>query len=308
MVIEHLDGLVLGGASRLWNYESPGLGPRATVAGMREGGVGVALSVLHLPLLEMGERLMVPYRRRPPYGLPPAHHHFPALLHQLELIERRVAARHRRTAIIARSSAELAAGMAGGKLVLFHCVEGGFHLGSTAEAVDDAVTLLARLGIAYITLAHLFWRHVATNEPAVPFLSPRAYRRLFPQPEVGLTDLGRAAIRAMVRERVLVDVTHMSKRALDDTFALLDELDPERTVGVVASHVAVRFGRQTYNLAPHTIERIAERGGLIGLVLAEHQAADGLRRTRTRSFQDAFAVLAHHIDRIRETAYPLRSV
>lgn len=92
----------------------------------------------------------------------------------------------------------------------------------------------------------------------------------------------------------------MSKRALDDTFALLDELDPERAVPVIASHVAVRLGRQTYNLDPHTIARIAARGGLIGLIAAEHQATDGLRRERTRTFEDSFAVLANHIDRIRE--------
>jgi len=202
--------------------------------------------------------------------------------------------------VIARSSAELDAGIAEGKLVLVHCVEGGFHLGSTAEAVDDAVTQLARRGIAYITLAHLFWRHVATNEPSVPFLGSRRYRRLFPQPEVGLTDLGRAAVRAMVGQRVLLDLSHMSKRALDDAFALLDELDPERAVPVIASHVAVRFGRQTYNLDPPTIARIAARGGLIGLIVAEYQATDGLRRARTLSFEDSFAVLASHIDRIRE--------
>lgn len=200
-VLEQLDSLVLAGASRLWNYESPRSGPRATVAGMLEGGVVVALSVLHLPLLEMGERFTLPYRRSPPYGAPPADHYFRALLRQLELVERRVALHHRKTALIARSSAELDAGMRAGKLVLVHCVEGGFLLGSSAEAVDDAVAQLARLGIAYITLAHLFWRHIATNEPAVPFLGSRPYRRLFPQPEVGLTELGRTAIRAMVRER-----------------------------------------------------------------------------------------------------------
>lgn len=177
---------------------------------------------------------------------------------------------------------------------------GGFLLGATEGAVDDAVTQLAHRGIAYITLAHLFWRHVATNEPAVPFLGDRAYRRLFPQPEIGLTKLGRTAIRAMVREGILIDVSHMSERALDDTFALLDELDPERSVPVIASHVAVRFGRQTYNLDSHTIARIAERSGLIGLIVAEHQATDGLRRKRTQSFEDSVDVLASHIDRIRE--------
>ena len=298
--LETLDGLLIAGAGRLWNAESACSGPRVTVQGLREGGVGVALSVLHLPLLELGERLTVPYRRRPPYGAPPADRYVAALLRQLELVECRIAARHGETARVVRSSQELDACLSGGRLAVVHCVEGGFHLGSTARAVDDAVTRLARRGVAYITLAHLFWRHVATNEPAVPFLTAGAYRRLFPQPDLGLTDLGRAAIRAMVREGIVVDVAHMSVRALDDTFALLDELDPDRTVRVIASHVALRFGTQTYNLTASTVERIAERGGVIGLILAEHQAADGLRRIRTRTFEESFAVLARHIDRMHE--------
>jgi hypothetical protein len=38
-----------------------------------------------------------------------------------------------------------------------------------------------RRGVAYITLAHLFWRRVATNSIAVP-LPERLYRLVFPQP------------------------------------------------------------------------------------------------------------------------------
>ena len=184
--------------------------------------------------------------------------------------------------------------------MLVHCVEGGFHLGSTPDAVDRAVAELARRGVAYITLAHLYWRHVATNEPAVRFMSDRRYHRIFPQPEVGLSELGRTAVRAMVRERVLIDVSHMSARALDDTFALLDELDPERTVPVIASHVAVRFGRRTYNLDERTIERIAAREGVIGLILSDREVTDGLRDEPTRSSEEAFGVLGRHVDRIRE--------
>jgi microsomal dipeptidase-like Zn-dependent dipeptidase len=267
---------------------------------MREGGVSVALSVAILPLLEMGERLTVAYRRRPPYGAPPADDCFPALLRQLDLVERRVAERHPEAAVVARSRQELDAGFAEGKLVLVHCVEGGYHLGSTPDAVERAVATLARRGVGYITLAHLYWRHVATNAPAVRFMSDRLYHRIFPQPEAGLSELGRAAVRAMVSEGILIDVTHMSARALDDTFALLDQLDPERTVPVIASHVAVRFGPRTYNLDQRTIDRIGARNGLIGLILAEREVTDGIGGKRTRSFEEAFAVLTRHIDRIRE--------
>ncbi|MDX6637092.1 MAG: rane dipeptidase, partial [Solirubrobacterales bacterium] len=174
-------------------------------------------------------------------------------------------------------------------------------LGATVDEVDANVIELARRGCAYITLAHLFYRGVATNVNAIPFLSPRAYNFLFPMPKgVGLTALGEAALRAMVRERVLVDTSHMSARALEDTFALLDRLDPERSVPVLATHVAYRYGNDLYNVEDETIRAIATRGGVVGLILAEHQAADGFPHTKT--VHDSIELICRHADRIAEVA------
>lgn len=150
--------------------------------------------------------------------------------------------------------------------------------------------------MAYVTLAHLFWRRVATNAPALPFLPDPGYRLLFPQPAEGLTDLGRAAITAMCKERMLIDLSHMSERALEDCFSLLDELDPQRETPVLSSHSGYRFGRQEYNLTDATIGRIAERDGVI---FAEHQLLDGLGRS-PKSLEGSVAALAQHVDRIAE--------
>ena len=102
----------------------------------------------------------------------------------------------------------------------------------------------------------------------------------------------------MVDEGVLIDLSHMSERAYTDTFTLLDRLDPERTVPVLASHVGFRFGRQDYNLSAETVMQVAGRDGAIGLILAEHQAADGL--DHPHSFEDSMELLYRHIDRIHE--------
>lgn len=299
-LVDYLDARVIGLAGRVWNHESFSAGPRVTVERMVEGGVGVALSVLGSPLLEIGHRLTRWYRRRPPYGGPPDDSYFAVLIRQLELVERRIAEQHHDRVIVARSYGELEAGMAQGRLVLVHCVEGGFNLGASPATVDLAVTELACRGVAYITLAHLFWRHIATNTPAVPFLSDDLYERLFPQPALGLSELGRAAVRAMVREGVLIDITHMSQRAVNDTFVLLEELDPGRSVPVIASHTAYRFGSRAYNLDRSTVEQITARTGVIGLILSDHFISNGLRTDWTRSFDESFSLLCAHIDRIRE--------
>lgn len=290
--LDRLRAVVLRGASRLGNYRTFSSGPRVTVPRLKAGGVRICLSVLYSPFDEMDLALK--------YGSPPLPRYFPTLIRQLEDVEAEIAAKHSRDAAVVHNPKELTAARRARKIALIHCVEGGFHLGATPEAVDRNVKELAKRGVAYITLAHLFYRGVAANAPAIPFVPDNMYRRLFPQPPQGLTDVGRAAIKAMVRERLLVDVAHMSDQAILETLAYLDEVDPKRKAPLVASHAGYRFGEQEYNLDDATIEAIAARKGVIGVILSEHQAADGLRRFRTRRLGDSLEILYKHIDRIRE--------
>jgi microsomal dipeptidase-like Zn-dependent dipeptidase len=291
-LLDQVQALAVGMASRVANYQSFHSGPRSTVPLMRAGGVGVALSVLYVPFDEMDAD------RR--YHHPPSDAYIHSVLRHLDEVEEEIAEHQAEEAAVARNPAELDEALAAGRVALVHCLEGGFHLGLSPEAVQRAVDELAERGVAYITLAHLFWRQVATHANAIPFLPDPVFDFLFPQPPVGLSELARAAMQAMFRRRVLIDVSHMSERSLDDVFALLDELDPDRAVPVVASHAGYRFGRQDYNLSERTVERIAERDGVIGLILAEHQAADGLRDRRTTSLGQSLEVLFRHVDRIRE--------
>jgi microsomal dipeptidase-like Zn-dependent dipeptidase len=248
------------------------------------------LSVLYSPFDEMD--------LHQPYGAPPTDDYLQSVLDQAALVELNLKSEHGTTAAIARNPDEVDSALAAGKVAFVHCVEGGFHLGSTPEAIDRAVAQLAQRGVAYITLAHLFWRGVATNAPAIPFVPDWLYPEVFPQPAEGLSRLGVAAVHAMVRHRVLIDVAHMSKPALDDTLTLLDGIDPDQRVPVVATHAGYRFGHQEYMLDAGAITRIGARGGVVGLILAEHQIRDGLRRRRTKSFDQSFAILCEHIDRI----------
>src|SRR5579884_2340711 len=69
--------------SKLFNYQGPGDTPSVTEALMREGDVGVVLSVLYSPLDEMDlDRA---------YGAPPAEGYFADVLGELELVEAHVA-------------------------------------------------------------------------------------------------------------------------------------------------------------------------------------------------------------------------
>ncbi len=293
---DKLRGAVLALASRLLNYRSWDAGPRVTADFLAAGGVRVALSVLYSPFDEMD--------LDESYGALPEPGYFPRLLEQLAQVEAEVAGHAGAT--IVHGTAELDAALKAGHVGLVHCVEGGFHLGPTPADVDANVTTLAARGVAYVTLAHLFWRRVAANAPAIPFLPDAIYNRIFPQKAgVGLTQLGEAAVRAMYRERMLIDVSHMRPDSVEETFALLDRLDRESGAApadhpVISSHAGYRFGPQVYNHDEGTVRAIAARGGVIGLILAQHQLNDGVRKHETKTFEESFEVIARHVDRLHE--------
>src|SRR4051794_35891123 len=251
-----------------------GDGWRVDLDGLMQGAVRLVCSVLYWPYdeFDLGRS----------YGAPPAAHYFTDLQDQLQAVEKELrehdaaGARHK----LVRRPEDLDDD---GRVAILHCVEGGFHLGPDEDAVDEQVAWLAEHGVVYITLAHLFFRGVAANAPAIPLLSDGLYDTLFHQKAgVGLTDLGKAAVRAMHRHRVLIDISHMRQDAIDATLDLLGELDRERGAAptdfpVIASHVGVRDAgphHQAYNLSAQTMLRINERGGLIGLILAQHQLGD----------------------------------
>jgi microsomal dipeptidase-like Zn-dependent dipeptidase len=174
--VDRLRAVVLELAARLLNFRRFSGTWRVDLAGLERGDVRVVLSVVYLPFAEMD--LDEHYGARPEAG------YYDDLVEQLDRVEAELAkldpqgARH----AIVRTAPDLDAAQADGRVAFLHCVEGGFHLGSTPAEVDRHVTELARRGVVYVTLAHLFWRQVAANAPAIPFLPDKAYNAVFPQP------------------------------------------------------------------------------------------------------------------------------
>jgi microsomal dipeptidase-like Zn-dependent dipeptidase len=295
---DRLRALVMWVANRVANYRTWRGNPRVTLEKLERGGVKLVLSVLLVPLDEMdlGQ----------PYGAPPQPSYFDNLLEQMERVERELAQRDPAGTrhVIVKRARDLEDQT---RIAFAHCVEGGFPLGTTPEEVKAHVGELADRGVLYITLAHLFWRQVATNSPALPFLSDAWYARIFPQPAgEGLTALGQAAVEAMYDHNVLIDLSHMRADSLTETLELLDRLDETRQFPVIATHAGVRFpeSSQQYQLADETVRRIGERDGVVGLILAQHQLNDGIRKRPTRRLKQSVEVISRHIDRVEELAGP----
>jgi microsomal dipeptidase-like Zn-dependent dipeptidase len=286
---DKLRAALLAAAARLFNFRDWDGTWRVTPQLLQQGDVSIACSVLYRPFSEMD--------LEEPYAAPPESAYYGKLLELLEATEREV---EHNGHVIVRTREDLDKP----QLRFVHCIEGGFHLGATPEEVTRNVRELADKGVLYITLAHLFWRKVATNTPALPFLPDPVYNLVFPQDKgAALSPLGEAAVRAMYETKVFVDISHMRDDAIAETFKLIETLDDASgrdplEYPVIASHAGYRFGGQKYNVSDHTIVKIAARGGVVGLIFAQHQTNDGLRRTDTKTLAESVEVLARHIDAI----------
>ncbi len=114
--------------------------------------------------------------------------------------------------------------------------------------------------------------------------------------DAGLTDLGRAMVRAMDDLGVVHDLAHLSQAATDELLSLTD-------APVVASHSNCRAllggnaaaGGQRH-LAAVTIRELDRRGGVVGLNLCANFQRSGIAPGERPTIDDAIA----HVERVCE--------
>jgi microsomal dipeptidase-like Zn-dependent dipeptidase len=290
--LDKVEGGIVDLVARIVNDSEWSSGWRVSLDKLETGEAGIVCSVLYWPASEFDLFHL--------NEAPPLERYFDYLAQQLQSVE---ASLPRATAngtpvCVAKTTADL--DRPGIRFV--HCVEGGFQLGEDAAKLDRRVQWLSQQGVLYITVAHLFYRQVATEAPAIPMFSDQEFRQHFPEPAgVGLTDLGRQLIEAMYRHKVLIDISHMSERAVAETFELVERLEGEGAnktdYPIIATHVGMRSAgpvarAQEYNLSDETARKIHERGGVIGLIGARHQLGD------TDSETASAALVKAHLDAV----------
>jgi microsomal dipeptidase-like Zn-dependent dipeptidase len=237
-----------------------------------------------------------------PYAAPPEAGYFPKLIADLEVVEREVAGHDPAQIRLVHNRAELDECLDGSSATaLVHSVEGGCLLGDSPAEIESNCAKLAARGVGYVTVAHLFFRQVATNANALPFAPDFVYDCLFPQRgHDRLTVRGKALIRGLVRNRIMIDLSHMDPPAIRETFALLDEVDPNGDVPVISTHAGFRFGSQEYMHDEETLLELKRRRGVVGLIMAQHQLNDGVREKETKTLKESMEVICAHIDKIAE--------
>jgi microsomal dipeptidase-like Zn-dependent dipeptidase len=291
---DRIQARILRFANRIGNFPSWDGTYRIDPKKLADGKVGLAMSVLFRPFDEMdlGKR----------YAAAPDPEYFGRLMADLHAVETEVEGHGPGTIRIAHDLTELDAAIDAGVPALVHAVEGGFHLGDSETEIEDNCAALDACGVGYVTVAHLFFRQVATNANAIPFVPDPLYALVFPQRgRDRLTPRGEALVGSLVDKRILVDLSHMDPPAIAETLTYMDAIDGDRTMPVISTHAGYRFGRQRYMHDAKTLRKIADRNGVVGLIMAQHQLNDGLPEegTETKTIEESMAVLRRHVDAIK---------
>ncbi len=125
------------------------------------------------------------------------------------------------------------------KICVLMGIEGGYVIEDSLYALRN----FYRLGIRYMTLTH----NVATNWAD-------AHRD---EKHNGLTDFGKEVVREMNRLGMLVDISHVSEKVMNDVLDIT-------TAPVIASHSSARgINDHTRNVSDAVLKRVAQNGGVI---------------------------------------------
>lgn len=191
---------------------------------------------------------------------------FPFFHTQVESF-RRQGARFADRARICRTAGEAEESWREGRTALFLTVENGAVLGRDLRRVEE----LARAGVVMVTLT---WN----GENAIGSGS---------QTDHGLSAFGREAAGELIRQGIVLDVSHLNDRGFWD---LMEETD----VPVAASHSNARaLCHHRRNLTDSQAREIARRGGLVGLnYYSPFLRSDG----RPAEFEDVYRHAAHFLE------------
>jgi membrane dipeptidase len=169
-------------------------------------------------------------------------------LEHIELIHRLVESNPE--LVFADSPAGVRAAKKSGKIAISIGIEGG-------HAIEDSLGALAafhRLGVRYMTLTHTNTNNWADSSGSFfrYDFDPKKYAV-----HGGLTDFGREVVLEMNRLGVLVDVSHVSDKTIEDALAV-------SKAPLFASHSSCRaLAEMPRNLTDAQIRAIAARGGVV---------------------------------------------
>ena len=165
-----------------------------------------------------------------------------AMRRAMDLIDAtyREAERHPRQLTMCTTAAEIRRAKRAGKVCVLMGIEGGYAIENSLGALRN----FYRLGIRYMTLTHNVshdWADAHRGEVK----------------NNGLNDFGKEVVREMNRLGMLVDISHVSEKVMNDVLDVA-------TAPIIASHSGARgVNDHTRNVSDAVLKRVAKNGGVI---------------------------------------------
>lgn len=179
---------------------------------------------------------------------------------------------------VCRSAKDIRAAMAKGSLAALFHIEG-------AEAIDPDMVMLDVLHAAGLRSLGPLWSRPNIFGHGVPFRFPSS-----PDTGPGLTDAGKALIKACNQLRILIDLSHINEKGFRDVAAL-------STAPLVATHSNVHaICPHARNLTDWQLGAIRETRGLVGL----NYATSFLNPKGSRGGGADLDMMLSHIDALLE--------
>ena len=280
---------------------------RSNYDNLRQGGVDVLLSVIYAPERQIILR-EAPVLKALRYVRPKAWHtvfdgsYFDVANRMLDDLEQAVAgavdpATGRPQAQIAHSLAELEAILAQGNgrpIALIHCLEGAHSLnsgpGMTTQQLLANLEHFFRRGAAYLTLAHFFENDLV--HPCFPWpenIQKLGFFRSERDVTLGLKPAGEQVVERMVELGMLIDLSHCTPPARARIYDIVGQRTP-----LLMTHVgAYLINPDPYNPQDWELKRIADTGGLVGVIFMPYWLAPYARK---RGLNAIAQTLRHFVD------------
>jgi membrane dipeptidase len=152
-----------------------------------------------------------------------------------------------------------------------------------AEAIDENFEVLEVLHAAGLRSLGPVWSRPNAFGYGVPFRSPAS-----PDTGPGLTDLGKALIRACNELKILIDLSHLNEQGFWDVAAISD-------APLVATHSnAHEVSPHSRNLTDRQLAAIRDSQGLVGVTFATNY----LRSESGRNADTTADLILKHVDHV----------
>jgi membrane dipeptidase len=185
----------------------------------------------------------------------------------------REAERHPKNLMMCTTAAEIRRAKVLGKTCALMGIEGGYAIEDSLHALRN----FYRLGVRYMTLTWNFnteWAETHKEEGKGK----------------GLTDFGREVVREMNRLGMLVDISHVSSKTMNDVLDV-------STAPIIASHSGARgASNHTRNVPDEVLKRLPKNGGVIMINFYPAFLDEGYNKAEN----DRTARLKPEMDALRE--------